>query len=241
MPRSSRVPRPHGWGIVLSAMAKNLLTIDEVAVRLGLHRQDVLAVICIVLLFGCYASHEDFVDAEVDGRLDVVHDAGAEADVADGGVVACAGGWYDPTSGLCWEDPPLEEWTNWWDADTYCVGLSLGGYGPGSWRLPTINELRSLIRGCRATETGGACGVTEPCLDWTCWSAPCGGCPFFSGPGAGGCYWDAAFGGTCGWYWSSSFYTRGAAYACFVGFHYGVVSTSVKENPYYVRCVRPGP
>ena len=45
MPRSNRVPRPHGGRILIGAMVKKLLRIDDAAARLGLNRQDVLAMV----------------------------------------------------------------------------------------------------------------------------------------------------------------------------------------------------
>jgi hypothetical protein len=183
-------------------------------------------------------------DADADGDADVDADADADADVRDGGFVPCAGGWFDPVSGLCWQDPPYDLWADWSPAAAYCDGLLSGGLGPGSWYLPTINELRSLIRGCPSTETGGTCGVTESCLDWTCLSDPCRGCPTHDGPGTGGCFWDAAFAGECGIYWSSSdtsLIPGGASVAWRVFFQNGGVDYYDKTYEFHVRCVRPGP
>lgn len=60
---------------------------------------------------------------------------------------------------LSWSDKAIEK-MNWDDAIKYCEDL--GG------RLPTIDELRTLIQNCPATETGGECGVTEGCLKISC-------------------------------------------------------------------------
>ena len=52
-------------------------------------------------------------DGEADAGEDVVPESEADggteagADAGDGGLVPCAGGWYDPSSGLCWQDPAL--------------------------------------------------------------------------------------------------------------------------------------
>jgi hypothetical protein len=68
---------------------------------------------------------------------------------------------------LSWSD--LNAATTWQAATTYCA--SIGG------RLPTISDFRKIVQGCPASETGGACGVTDACVSMTCWSATtCAGC-----------------------------------------------------------------
>lgn len=94
--------------------------------------------------------------------------------------------WTDPATGLAWQMPTAVNYMNWHDAMDYCDGLHLDG---GGWRLPSIDELRSLIRDCPVTATGGSCGVTEDCSEmYACWgdSGICNGCE------DGGCNWDPA-------------------------------------------------
>jgi hypothetical protein len=171
-------------------------------------------------------------------------DAGVDdGDVPDDASSPCPEGWYDSTTGLCWQDPPAATGMTWYDAVSYCENLVLGGHPVGTWRLPTISELRSLIRGCPATETGGACGVTDSCTGDGCGSwGPCVGCSGFSGPGAGGLYWPpelAAFYGH--WSWSSSSYSGSSSRAWRVYFDIGRVDSLVKANSGNVRCIRRGP
>jgi hypothetical protein len=159
-----------------------------------------------------------------------------------GEVTSCDGGWFDPSSGLCWQNPPEDAWRDWHEAVAYCDGLDLGGYSLGSWRLPTISELRSLIRGCPKTETGGECGVTDSCLGDGCWNYNCWECAFEGGPGAGGAYWPTEVGGSGRWYWSSSSsYAGDSSAAWYVNFYVGYVYYDGKSSTDYVRCVRGGP
>jgi hypothetical protein len=129
----------------------------------------------------------------------------------------------------------------------YCNALDLGGYGPGSWHLPTIGELRSLIRGCPATETGGPCGVTDTCLDAVCWDDSCTGCSYFGGPGADGAYWPPELRGTSGTtaflLYSSSACADRPHTAWVVVFDDSGLGDSYTEDGGRgdVRCVRPGP
>ncbi len=103
-------------------------------------------------------------------------------------------GWYDEVTGLCWENPGVLVTSGWEYADKYCDGLSLGDHV--DWRLPTISELRSLIRDCSATMTAGACNLTDTCINsQTCWNDPCWiACDDDAGTGVAGCYWEAALG-----------------------------------------------
>ncbi len=50
------------------------------------------------------------------------------------------GTWEDPVSGLCWQEPPSAQPFTWQAAAAHCEALGL--------RLPKIQELRSLLRGC---------------------------------------------------------------------------------------------
>jgi hypothetical protein len=171
---------------------------------------------------GCYQSYTDVDDGDADARIEadgavdahgeaaadveVETDPGVDAD-ADAEMGVCVGGWFDPSSGLCWEQTPSDFVLAWDEAVVYCEDLALGGYG--DWRMPTINELRSIIRGCPDTETGGPCGVTDTCLDINdaagCYNVDCAiACSTMGGPGIDGCYWPPELRGMPNPYYSSS-------------------------------------
>ncbi len=150
------------------------------------------------------------------------------------------GCWYDYTTGYLWEDPPAAGCLNWSEAIGYCAALSLAGRGAGSWELPTIGTIRTMIRGCSENEDGGSCGVTDECLDSLCRDTTCYiGC-VGGGPGTAGCYRDPAMDGECGIEWSSSTYTTfpdmawvvglTATFGCHIGFN-------EKNTCNKVRCV----
>ena len=184
----------------------------------------------------------DAADAVPDGVVDYALDltdvdvtSVADADVAPDADGATCPGWYDPTSGLCWQDPPPSTAMDLSEAEAYCDVLSLGGYG--SWHLPTIDELRSLIRECPATEPGGACAVTEPwCLDRDfCMNDWCDGCSSMWG-----CYWPHALSGPCSVFRSSS--VGGDRFGtCNFVVRFTNASVECGTSSVHVRCVRPGP
>jgi hypothetical protein len=49
----------------------------------------------------------------------------------------------DSETGFMWEDQSTIAYNNWKGAIDYCENLTLGGYS--DWRLPNINELRSIV------------------------------------------------------------------------------------------------
>ena len=164
-------------------------------------------------------------------------------------MIDCDGGKQDPNTGLCWQNPPSENTQTWADALTYCDSLSLGGFD--DWRLPMIQELISLLRGCvDGLNTGdlsiSSCAVTDPgCLENACSDSGCWYCDLLEGPDHNpwGCYWDPALAGQCEWdlFWSSSSVASDEYSVWSVGFYSSTVNCSSKNNMNLVRCVRDGP
>jgi len=162
-------------------------------------------------------------------------------------LVACGseshiiGSWTDPSSFLTWQDTPTGGEMSWASAKAHCTGLSLEG---GGWRMPNIGELRTLIRGCPATEHGGSCNIDEgDCLKNSCRDDSCDGCPQSDGP-ADGCFWPDEMQGPCDWYWSLSPIADQGHHAWVVSFHHhGFLSYEnygdyLEPGEHYVRCVR---
>jgi len=171
-----------------------------------------------------------------DGADDAGDDTAGDDDAADDDV--SGGTWTDSSSGLTWQIVPTSgDWLDLPSAGSNCEGLILGGFS--DWRLPTISEFRSLIRGCDATMTGGTCGVTDGCLsDTECSNDSCGGCDHLAGPGSGGAYWPAEMTGRIDdFYWSSSPVTDYEGYEWCVNFSYGFVENLAGYA--LARCVRP--
>jgi hypothetical protein len=182
--------------------------------------------------------HEADFEAEARTDTDVVDDDGSADADGGGDATTCDGVWVDPTTGYLWENAPPDINRTWDDAVAHCNGLTLCGYGTGSWRLPDIDELRSLVRRCPETMTGGACGATDACLDRSCWSTACVGCRYVS---HSYCYWDGPPGALCDWYWSSSSCSDAASDVWLLGFSTGRVNYSPRRSTMaYVLCVHRG-
>jgi hypothetical protein len=143
--------------------------------------------------------------------------------------------WTDPATGLTWQVMPPAEYANWNDALAYCDGLILGGHG--NWRLPTISELRTLIRGCADTTAGGACGVTDECLYTWCQQDVCYDCDYPDGPN-NGCYAPPEVAGECNYYWSSSHVANADDRAWAVGFTSAFIYKPRVYYAFHARCVR---
>jgi len=138
-------------------------------------------------------------------------DTTTEPDEGDGtetttDASGCSGS-FDATTNLCWQDPTYFGSTNnginWADAVVYCNALEQDG--ANGWYMPNVDEVRTIIKGCASTETGGSCTIVDGSPD-TMYSEACDGCALFGGP-ADSCYWPDAFNGLCPasmWLWTSS-------------------------------------
>lgn len=122
---------------------------------------------------------------------------------------------------------PYQE--NWHGAKKYCQDLEEDGWK--NWRLPTIDELRTLIKKCEKTQTGGTCKVTNKCLQSDCSDDECIGCPDYDR----GNYSEYRDRETL---WSSSTMTNDPSQAWVVNFAKGSVDNSDKDTVLFVRCIK---
>jgi hypothetical protein len=161
--------------------------------------------------------------------------------------------WCDTETGLCWQDPPYQKERGlcWEAANDYCDELSFDGHD--DWRLPNINELRTLLVGCPNTEDGGACPVKDG-SGWgdmdveTCASCVTGEAADEGELGLYDCYWDSELQGTCNRdteddpaveYWTSSPNVDDPEiWAAFIHFGSGIIGYNHTVSWGDVRCVR---
>lgn len=198
---------------------------------------------------GAERSDESVLEQDVDQDKDSEHEVDADSgdtEAADESVVEqeeyvereqSTDTWRDPLTGLVWQKvakpddpmPMVHDWTL-----KYCQLLTLDG---GGWRLPSISELRSLIRDCPQTETGGACLITPTEFSRECKQ----GCDVHDKPQSY-CNWPTELGGPCVEYWTSTT-SNDETDAMTIGFRGGYIGWLVKESSAYyngplMRCVR---
>ena len=143
----------------------------------------------------------------------------------------------DPSSNLVWQKTPGPK-RSWSDGVAYCAGNVAGLPGSG-WRLPTISELRTLVRGCASLVTGSTCGVVDPgCLSGSCRGSNCDACG-----NVGSCYWDtAALGTSCTDYtWATSVVPEYGNWYWELHFGDGAMAYGGGGTLRDIRCVRTGP
>jgi hypothetical protein len=229
-----------------------------------------VAVIAIAAAWACSSagsnkkpSDSSDADADADSDSDTDADSDTDTETETETETVAEGEWCDNEMGLCWQNPAvLHLGLNWYEAAgaphttlnpegavDYCGDLVWGGHS--DWRLPQIDELIGLIRGCDAGIVAGEdirseCGVVDPnCLDYTCQEndPECIPCMFLEGPDDDppGCFWEPDLEGPCAVnrpYWSVSPYTHYPDYAWMVYFPGAAVTCRKLTNKGLVRCVR---
>jgi len=141
------------------------------------------------------------------------------------------------------------------EARSTCEASQTGGFE--DWRLPTIDELRTLILGCEKTMPTGTCpvhhatGTCEDKTDRACWTEDCWGCGTNQGPvpspknPSQRCYLDATFEWQCSLpYWSDTQVRaktstdRRSWFVTFYDAGIDVPPTMENVGNWAVRCVR---
>jgi Protein of unknown function (DUF1566) len=159
-------------------------------------------------------------DTDTDADMDIDADTDADTDSdSDTDVFDCAGGRYDSTHDLCWQNPQAPGTYTWQDAMDYCDDLDLAGHS--NWYLPRRQDFLSLLGVCFSDVLEGGAGHCVSCAE----SVTC----------------TALFGPCDGKYWSSSpspsFQNNDCAWL--VHFDIGYVSSSYLTNETVsVRCIR---
>jgi len=137
--------------------------------------------------------------------------------------------WTDPHTGLVWSVKNDRYGVKHDSANYFCKNMKENE--KKDWRIPTISELRTLIKNCSKTETTGQCKASDSCQTSACITASCGGCENSS---------DGRYSklGDTGWYWSS---TRvdgvQSGNLLFVGFSAGYVNKAYEMEKLMIRCV----
>jgi len=147
----------------------------------------------------------------------------------------------DPKSGLIWQRDNASN-LNFEAAESYCRSLNLDG--EMGWRLPTVDELRTLISGCPNSGPGGACKVTSSCRSSGCADDPVCSCGPQGGPGEKGFYWEPGVwrytGSSFGTFWSSTSRSDAMRRAWAIHFYSAYIFNKNTGDLAGVRCVKQG-
>ncbi len=195
-------------------------------------------------------SHDDTGDSTDDG--DSGADTGDDGDTGSSTLPECSTSsgtpCYDSTSHLTWSKIS-SNYMSYTAATTFCQGSEMKGYGGFTdWRLPNIDELKTLITVPSGTPRTQNCAVSEATghlasSDWTCSTCTEACTQSTSGTGCSSCNGSSdgrysKLGDGEVWLWSSSTVSDFTDYAWFVDFGYGDVNGGNEALDYYVRCVR---
>lgn len=140
---------------------------------------------------------------------------------------------FDLKTGLAWQKTISNKKMNYTLARQYCNTLSYGN--SSGWQLPSISELKTILKGC-----GSKCAVSEDCLTEGCMLSKCY-CTMRNGPGENGFYWEKGVWETASGsneFWSSSIQTDATDNGWVVNFETGLIDNNMRRKEYYVRCVR---
>ena len=128
---------------------------------------------------------------------------------------------------------------NWEAAVSYCENLTEDKHD--DWRLPNIDELRSVVKNCPKTETGGECKVSEKgeCLSLEqCGNDRLKGSCFCDYKKNNGGYYSKLGDPDGVWLWSSSVVSDKPDSRWRIGFSSAFVIQNDVGINFHVRCVR---
>lgn len=137
-------------------------------------------------------------------------------------------------SKLQWSDKAFSNFMSWEGAFLYCQHLKEGGHN--DWRMPDIDELRTLIQNCPKTETGGECKVSKKneCLSANCLFAE-DNCSCRITEKNNGYYSKV---GDSDFLWSYTIFPENLDYRFGISFREGGIGIGRSGGDASVRCVR---
>lgn len=133
--------------------------------------------------------------------------------------------WTDPDTGYAWSLRGDFFMTH-NKAASYCRELG------NNWRLPTIGELRTLIKNCPSTQTGGECTVKDGgCISEPC-KLHCGGCSWI----LDGSYSKVGDGDVD--LWSSTLIPANTDFVWLIDFGLARLSVETLDQNHTARCIK---
>lgn len=163
-------------------------------------------------------------DDDADSTPDEDDDADSELPECSSGITTVC---KDSSSTLIWSTLSSSQYKL-ADAENYCNTLNEGGYPAGSWKLPNIGQLRTLIQNCPGTVSSNTeCKIGEGCTAYGC-NNNCNACTASSS----GTYSKL---GDTDILWSSSLYNSMNAWR--IVFSTSLINYASTGYSYHVRCV----